>query len=204
MLHSRRDHAGVRRWVGALVVAAIAVSPFVLADAPWVTARTDASGLIATEARSIDEREALAAEANQLFIDHPLLGVGLGGLPLAEQQANPSFGFSFQPAHIVLLDVAAETGILGGLLFLILLVAPWLALVRVRQRWTPDLAAASAALAAITVVGFFDYYTWTYPAGRIWAWLVLGVWAVAYRRARLAAEIRPVRSEPSPEAAVSA
>ena len=42
---------------------------------------------------------------------------------------------------------------------------------------------ASAALAALTVVGFFDYYTWTYSAGRIWAWIVLGLWVGAYRRA---------------------
>jgi O-antigen ligase len=189
-----------------VALAAIACGPFILADGPWLAARTDASGLIATETRSIDEREALAAQANQLFIDHPLLGVGLGGLPLAMQAANPTFSYTYQPAHVVLLDVAAETGVLGGLLYLALLMTPWLALVRVRERWTPELAAASAALAAVTLVGFFDYYTWTYPAGRIWTWLVLGVWAVAYRRARMAAEIRTVRAPaPAPaEAAIGA
>jgi hypothetical protein len=41
----------------------------------------------------------------------------------------------------------------------------------------------SGALAAISVAGFADYYTWTYSAGRIWAWVVLGLWAAAYRDA---------------------
>ncbi len=195
MLLTRGDRAGARRWIAALVVAGLACAPFVLADAPFVGARTDASGIIATESRSVTEREALAAEANQLFIDHPLLGVGLGGLPSAMQAANPTFAYTYQPAHVVLLDVAAETGILGGLLYLAILVTPWLAMVRLRERWTTDLAAASAALAAVTVVGFFDYYTWTYPAGRIWAWLVLGLWAVAYRRARVAAGVRQLERE---------
>ena len=54
---------------------------------------------------------------------------------------------------------------------------------RQRPRWTPDLAATSAALAALSLIGLFDYYTWSYPAGRIWTWVVLALWAAAYRRA---------------------
>ena len=192
ILVARGDRPGARRWIGALILAGVACAPFVLADAPFVGARTDASGSIATEARSITERAALAAEASLLFIDHPLLGVGLGDLPLAMHAADPSFPYPYQPAHLVLLDVAAETGVLGGLLYLAILVSPWLAMVRSRERWTTDLAAASAALAAVTVVGFFDYYTWTFPAGRIWGWLVLGMWAVAYRRARVAVGLKPL------------
>jgi hypothetical protein len=60
---------------------------------------------------------------------------------------------------------------------------PWLALWRRRRRWTPELAGASAALAATTVSGLFDYYTWSFPPGRIWVWLVLGLWAGAFARA---------------------
>ena len=128
-----------------------------------------------------------------------MLGVGLGGLPQAIRDAQPEFEYPYQPAHVVLLDVAAETGAVGALLYLAILVAPWLALARHRPRWTPDLAATSAALAAISVVGLFDYYTWSYPAGRIWAWVVLALWAAAYRRAtaQAAATDRP-SARPAP------
>jgi hypothetical protein len=39
----------------------------------------------------------------------------------------------------------------------------------------------------------FDYYTWSYSAGRIWAWVVLGLWAVAYRsvKSERAREVEP-------------
>jgi hypothetical protein len=188
-----RDRAGVRGLVVTGFVAAIACLPFLLAYSPYALARTDVSGAIETEARSTNERDALTLAANDVFLEHPLLGVGLGGLPLAIRDAEPEFPFTYQPAHVVLLDVAAETGALGALLYLAILAAPWLALARHRHRWTPDLAAASAALAAVTVVGLFDYYTWSYPAGRIWSWVILALWAAAYRRAveRARASERP-------------
>jgi O-antigen ligase len=97
--------------------------------------------------------------------------------------AEPHFAYSYQPSSVVLLDVVAETGIVGGAAYTALLLAPWVVLLRRRVPWTPDLAVASGALAALSVIGLFDYYTWTYSAGRIWAWLVLGLWVVAYRNA---------------------
>jgi hypothetical protein len=34
-------------------------------------------------------------------------------------------------------------------------------------------------LLAVTVVGFFDYYTWLTTPGRIWQWLAWGMFAAA-------------------------
>ncbi len=171
------------RTVASLCLGGVIVStPFVAAFLPAVSARTDAVGPIVTETRSIDERAALAEATASVIVAHPVLGVGLGALPLAIHDARPDFTFDYQPASVVLLDAAAETGLAGAALYLAILVAPWLALVR-RRRWTTELAVASAALAAVTVVGLFDYYTWTYQSGRIWAWVVLGLWGIAYRNA---------------------
>jgi O-antigen ligase len=183
LVFASRDRLSLRNLGVAVAAGALLCAPFVSPYLPALAARTDASGPIATEARSIDEREAVAEVANRLFIGHFVAGVGLGGIPLAMQAAEPQFPYAYQPASIVLLDVAAETGLFGALVYLVILVAPWVALVRFRRRWTAELATASGALAAVTVVGFFDYYTWTYSAGRIWAWLLLGLWAVAYRNA---------------------
>ncbi|MGH2468068.1 MAG: O-antigen ligase family protein, partial [Candidatus Limnocylindrales bacterium] len=172
-----------RPLAAVLLCGAMVSAPFAVAFLPDLLARTDTQGPIATEARSLDERGAVAAATVAVAREHPVLGVGLGTLPLAIQAAQPHFPYDLQPASVVLLDAAAETGLLGGLLELALIVGPWVALVRLRRAWTPELAVASAALAAVTVVGFFDYYTWTYQAGRIWAWLVLGLWAAAYAAA---------------------
>ncbi len=183
MLSWSGSRSALRNLALAGVVGALSVAPFALAYLPALAARTDAVGPISTEVRSIAERGATAELTTQVFAAHPITGVGLGGLPLAQHALEPAFADAYQPASFVLLDAAAETGIVGGALYLVILSVPWLATWRARTRWTPDLAVASGVLAVITVVGFFDYYTWTYPAGRIWAWLALALWAVAYQSA---------------------
>jgi O-antigen ligase len=180
---ARGDRRALRRLVAACAVGFIAAAPFVAAYRPALGARTQPSSPIATEARSVNERVALTRATTTIIARHPLLGVGIGTLPLAIQADHPAFTFTYQPASVVLLDVAAELGLFGGAAYLVLLLSPWLALVRRRPRWTPDLAVASALLASLTVVGLFDHYPWAYSAGRIWAWLIPGLWVAAYRRA---------------------
>jgi hypothetical protein len=183
MLARLRDRAGFRSLAALCLGGLLVIAPLAAAFLPALSARTSIGTPIATEARSLDERVALATATVAVAFEHPVLGVGLGALPLAIRDAQPAFMYDYQPASVVLLDAAAETGLLGAACYLVILVAPWLALARRRRQWTPELATASAALAALGVVGLFDYYTWTYPAGRIWAWIVLGLWAVAYRAA---------------------
>ena len=135
-----------------------------------------------TEERALSERQALARNTNDIFVDHPLTGVGAGVLPTAMKDAFPDFEYHFSPAHVVILVVAAETGILGAFAYGVLMLAPWLLLWLRRHHLTPELIGVSGAVLALTVIGLFDYYTWSLTAGRIWFWLVLGLWVVAYRR----------------------
>src|SRR5262249_44581653 len=114
----------------------------------------------------------------------------LGGLPLAVHDAAPGFRYDAQPSAIVPLDVAAETGVVGGLAYIAVLVAPWVALLRRRRPWSTELIVSHALLAAVTVIGLVDYYTWSYAPGRFWFWLVIGLCAGAHRRARLAEAAR--------------
>jgi O-antigen ligase len=180
MLALQRDRASLRRLAIACGAGLIAGAPFIAPYADALDARTDGSGAIATEARSVDERAAVYEETTKIVAAHPAIGVGIGTLPLALRERDPAFRYPFQPASVVLLDVTAETGLVGGAAYLVIAVAPWVVLIR-RRRWTPELAIASGALAALTVVGLFDYYTWAYSAGRLWTWIVLAAWAVAYR-----------------------
>jgi O-antigen ligase len=183
MLVALADRPTLRRLSLVCAAGLIVATPFVVPFRDALGARADPTGASATEVRSIDERTALYQATTPLIAGHPFLGVGAGGLPEAMRAADPSFQYPYQPAHIVVLDVFAETGIFGGAAYVVLLVAPWIAMLFRRPAWTPELAVASAALAALTVVGLFDYYTWTFSAGRIWAWVILGLWAVTYRNA---------------------
>jgi O-antigen ligase len=183
MLVAIGDRRALRQLGVVCAAGLLAAAPFVLPFRSALSARTDPAGASATETRSVDERTALAQATTNLLAAHPLLGVGAGGIPEAMRAADPSFRYTYQPASVVLLDVTAETGIAGGAAYLVILVAPWIAMLRRRARWTPELAVVSGALAVLTVVGLLDYYTWTYSAGRIWAWVILGLWAVTYRSA---------------------
>lgn len=170
--------------------AAIPLIPFLIAALPFISARFSLpiaqpggpGTLISPEDRSIQERLALVEAANALFVERPLTGAGLGAFPVALLRAFPDFGHYYQPVHFVLLDVAAETGLAGGLAYFLAAGLPWAALWLNRRRllFSPGLIAAHAMLSAVTVIGLFDYYPWFLQPGRLWHWLVWGLWAAAF------------------------
>ncbi len=136
--------------------------------------------------RSVSERNALIQAGNEIFSQAPLTGVGLGAFPIALQQAHPIYPYPYQPPHLVLLEVAAETGIITAVLFGIAMIWPWL--VGLTQRKTlqasSGLFTSYALLLAVTSISFFDYYPWLLQTGRLWLWLSWGLWAVMYLQAR--------------------
>jgi O-antigen ligase len=136
-----------------------------------------------TEQRSLAERDALIASANRVFYKHEVLGVGNGALTLAMYELDDQFPkeYYYQPAHFVLLDAATELGLLGGMFWLWLLVAPAIALWLLRREvmLNPWIGATAAALLVITIVGFYDYYPWLSVSGRVWQWGAWGLFAAA-------------------------
>jgi O-antigen ligase len=172
--------------LGLLGAALIVMVPFAWQNAGYLGVRlnqSDSFTRVATENRSITERSVLLDAAIEILAGHVWTGVGLGAFPTALHGAYSDFPFDYQPPHIVLLDVAAEIGIFGALFYLISMVGPWLALWRNRRRLTfsPALIGASGVLLAVTLVGFFDYYTWLIAPGRLWQWLIWGLWGAVYQ-----------------------
>lgn len=175
------------RWLGMLVATLVVISPFLWQNAEHLGVRLgwgDSFEAVPQEVQSLGERAVLNQAANQLFSVNALTGVGLGALPTAMSYSFPDFPVDYQPAHFVLVDVAAEIGIFGALFYGLTLVAPWLALGINRRRldFSPALVGASALLAAVALIGFFDYYTWLLVPGRLWAWFAWGLWAAFYQR----------------------
>ena len=169
-----------------MAVGLIIVVPFVWQNAEFLGVRLnvgDAFTQITLEQRSISERRELNAAANEIFVSNALSGVGLGAFPTALSAEKPNVPYDYQPPHFALLEAAAETGIFGALFYFLAIVAPWLAVWVNRERieLTPTFIGISAVLAAITIVGFFDYYTWLLAPGRLWQWLVWGLWAAEYQ-----------------------
>jgi hypothetical protein len=180
----RRDWRTLGLWVAACVVAFMVAVPLVRPYADYLGARANptAQPVGSTEERALSEREALARNTNEIFVDNPATGVGAGVLPTAMKEAFPDFTYHYSPAHVVILVVAAETGILGAFAYGVLMLGPFVLLWLRRDRLTPELIGLTGAVVALSVIGLFDYYTWSLNAGRLWFWLVLGLWLVAYRR----------------------
>lgn len=167
----------------------VAASPFLWQNLPFLQTRinpptVESGGHEIMIDTSLSERRALGTVANEMFANHAILGTGLGTFPVALRAEYPDFPLDYQPVHNVLLDVASEIGLFGGLFYFLVLIAPWLAMWLNRQRlaFSPALVATSAALLAAVIIGLFDYYLWYLVPGRLWQVLAWGLWAVAYQK----------------------
>ena len=189
----RRTATPDRRALVALGgVASLCVAVFVATN--W-SALAGRAGLTVqgTEIRSVEERVSLAGGALALIAQRPWLGVGLGNFSTAlYRMARDSVSAYpiYQPVHNVLLLAAAELGVAGATVWAWLLLAPWIQL-WVRRNDLRDtrglalrLAGPSAALAALGIVSFFDYYVWTSHQGHLMMWLAWGLWAGVWTSAK--------------------
>ena len=166
----------------------LVAGPFVLAYPQFFGVRLNAGNSFYTptaEEQSIGERVILVKSYVSVFFRHPLLGVGLGAAPFALKAEEPGFTLTPEPAHLAVLDAAVETGLPGGIIYLILVIAPFVTYFMGRKSLMADPAATGsiALLLAIAVVSLFDHYTWTLGPGRLWQWLGWGIWAVTSTRA---------------------
>lgn len=171
--------------LGTVVRLAVATSlvliPFISINANYFGVRLNFGNSfenVPFENQSWNERPILNASANQIFVKHPLTGVGLGASPIAMREEFPEFPTYYQPPHFTLLAAAMETGIFGVLFYFLLMALPWVVLLRRRSSWSdPGVIGAAGLLLSVTTVGFFDYYTWLLTAGRYWQWLAWGLFA---------------------------
>lgn len=115
---------------------------------------------------AIRGRATVALAAVQIFLDHPVFGVGPDMVRYYTQDYSRDFGFRFlannPQAHSLFPGIAAESGILGLLFFLLILYIPLRDLVRARNRWQvshPDWSYLATAffqvLISYTVTGLF-------------------------------------------------
>jgi O-antigen ligase len=171
----------------AAVLSLIAVG-FVAANWPLLQPRLGLSSQ-GTEIRSVEARALQLPAARELIRMRPVLGVGLGNYPVALYRLAKEMVAAYpvyQPVYSVPLLVTAELGVLGGILWFVVIVLPWLSLWlrRWQVRITPWCAGLSGALLALTAVSFLDHYVWTSHQGRLMLGVVLGLWARGWQEGR--------------------
>lgn len=144
-----------------LVIAAVFSAIF------WEPVQTRIYGAERLEVKSTTERLNYFGEAWQLIKNHPLTGVGLGNYTLAiHNDINPDLeSWNYQPVHNIYLLILAELGIIGFILWLVLIFL-LIKKIPITNYQLPI---------TILVVGLFDHYLWTLYFGIILFWLVLGV-----------------------------
>jgi O-antigen ligase len=183
----RRQWLAIKRLPWLLLLCIFLLAPFLLAYLRFFDSRLNINNSFNTpsvEQQSIGERFLLIDSSLPIFIKHPLFGVGLGASPQALQIAYPKFEVAYEPPHLALFDAALETGLLGVSFYLALMISPFVIFIRDRKSLlsNPITVTAVALLLSITIVGFFDYYTWLLIPGRLWQWTAWGFWAIAYQQ----------------------
>ncbi len=133
----------------------------------WEPVGTRIYGAERLEIKSTAERLNYFDQAWQLIKNHPVLGVGLGNYTLAvHNEINPNLrAWDYQPVHNIYLLILAELGIMGLLL--------WLVLLFFIIKQLP--IAHYPLLITILAIGLFDHYLWTLYFGVILFWLILGM-----------------------------
>ncbi|MCC6298162.1 MAG: O-antigen ligase family protein [Anaerolineales bacterium] len=180
-----RGWASLKSALPLFACALIVVLPFVVMNINYFGARFNAGGSfesVRSERGAVEERIFLIEAGNHVFSKHPLTGVGMSASPLAIKDEYPvlPISFNYQPPHFTLLTVALETGMFGAIFYFLLMILPWVAFSRRADlRADPRTIGVMGLLLAITIVGFFDYYTWFSTPGRLWQWLAWGLFAVA-------------------------
>lgn len=133
----------------------------------------------------------------RMFADHPVLGVGWSNYPAHYQRYSRQLGFDSRlearDAHNFYLEMAAESGLVGLIMFGLLLGFSFSGLVRTHKALTQSGYESDASLVKAYGIGLIGYLTaafFLHSAYPRFLWLLLGI---AMAVAQLAPAIWPQR-----------
>jgi O-antigen ligase len=161
-----------------------------------VTSTDSSSTALSGADGSIRGRATDILAALLIFQDHPLVGVGPGMVPLYTQEYSRGIGFRYltnnPQVHSLFPGVAAESGLLGLICFVLLLYIPLRDLVRARKQWLqshPDWSYLATAffqvLVSYIVTGLFLHMSYM---RFFYLMLALAVVAASFRNADVVVE----------------
>lgn len=124
-----------------------------------------------SERASWTARGELIATALHAITTRPWTGLGAGNFPLAASMAN--IQEVPHPVHNIPLLLAAEIGILGGIVWLCLWLLPGLTLLSSRGNKDPWPLVLTGAWLALGISGLWDFYPWGLESGRLLSTILL-------------------------------
>lgn len=176
-----------KRLVPLMIALILGIVPLVISYEELFQTRLQIFGqaeISPTEIQSIGERVFLNQASQDIFLNNPILGVGFGSLPQALRLEHPVIQTYYQPAHFVWLTAAAETGLIGSTFYMLAVLLPLIVFsFNRRLHKLPAIITVTVGLLTISVIGLFDYYPWLLTTGRLWQYLLWGVWAGEYQKA---------------------
>lgn len=196
-LHNR---AIVKGLVAAIAGVALLGAVMLAVDSKWVGDRLNAKTAVADE--NWVSRQALWRAAIDMFQEEPILGVGTGLYPhrAAEFVHDEPWHIVEPVAHNAYLEVLAEDGAIGLILFVVFIGGSWLTLVRARRaaRRADDadgawlaLAVQASSIVAVVSAAFLSVQT----APPIWLTAAMAVPLAASISRHASARCRP---DPTP------
>lgn len=132
------------------------------------------SSVFTFDTLAVLRRQELSEYAITLFLQNPFLGVGLNNFinSLASDTVLVGTSRFLQPAHNIFLLTLAETGLIGSLGFLGLIIGGIWINIKNNSAFSQVLL---SCLMMIIFLGFFDHYFLTLPQGQRMLFLILGL-----------------------------
>lgn len=126
---------------------------------------------------SFTRRSLLAKMATTMLKANPLTGVGLNNFTVVMDQYGyiPATTRFLQPVHNIFLLVLTETGLIGFLGFIWLLIAPYLKYFKTYPNQPSSSTLFLLCLSSLLFLGLFDHYPLTLQPGLLLLFLFLGL-----------------------------
>ena len=136
--------------------------------------KTRFSNTARLEQKSTQQRINQLQEFQNLVKTNPILGVGLGNYTTALQKKIPQLAwYDIQPVHNLYLLVITELGLVGFVLFSIII---WQVLrIKNQESRIKENKTILTILSVILIISFFDHYWWTYTSGVYLFWLIIAL-----------------------------
>jgi O-antigen ligase len=182
LLFYRRPKPAEIFLMALLIVGMLAVLP------DSYTSRLNTIGQIATGKTDVREEASFRGRLSellvawQMFMDHPILGVGVGNYPNYYQSYSRQIGLDprteNREPHNLFMEVAAETGLVGLIVFIGILYFSFKSVLdawrKFRELDLPDYAGLVAVF-GIGLVGYFAAAMFIHGAYPRYLWLLVGI-----------------------------
>ncbi len=145
---------------------------------PYFSARYDIVAL--GQSQALNLRVFYSKMAWDIIKGSPIFGIGQGNFVWTISSLGLLENWVYQPVHNIYLLIAAETGILGLLAFLLFLFKVIRSVSQQKLEAAGDKLTVYCLLftvCCLLTIGFFDHFLWDLQQGQLMFWLFLGVLA---------------------------